>query len=138
MRLLLVEDEARIASFLIKGLTAQGYEVEHVPLGAQALHCLRHGDFDLILLDLLLPDMDGFDVLRRLRREGETMPVIILTARAEVHDRVEGFELGADDYVTKPFAFDELLARVRARLREREDRVGRGSGPASNSTSASA
>ena len=117
MRLLVVEDEARIASFLVKGLSDQGYCVECVATGAAALERGRDPELDLLILDLGLPDMDGLDVLRELRTEGRWLPVIILTARGEVEDRVEGLNLGADDYLTKPFAFDELLARVRARLR---------------------
>ena len=117
MRLLVVEDEARIASFLVKGLSDQGYCVECVATGAAALERGRDPELDLLILDLGLPDMDGLDVLRELRTEGRWLPVIILTARGEVEDRVEGLNIGADDYLTKPFAFDELLARVRARLR---------------------
>ena len=117
MRLLVVEDEARIAAFLVKGLTAAGYAVEHVGTGAEAVRRLAPGGTSLIVLDLRLPDMDGFEVLARLRERGDETPVIVLTARSDVHDRVRGLNLGADDYLTKPFAFDELLARVRARLR---------------------
>jgi DNA-binding response OmpR family regulator len=117
MRLLVVEDEARIASFLIKGLSAQGYWVEAVTTGAQAIVRARDPDLDLVILDLGLPDVDGLEVLRQLRRDGWELPVIIVTARAGVERLVEGLALGADDYLTKPFAFDELLARVRARLR---------------------
>ena len=117
MRLLVVEDEARIASFLVKGLSDQGYCVECVATGAAALERGRDPELDLLILDLGLPDMDGLEVLRELRKEGRWLPVIIVTARGEVEDRVEGLNLGADDYLTKPFAFDELLARVRARLR---------------------
>jgi DNA-binding response OmpR family regulator len=117
MRVLIVEDEARIASFLVKGLTAAGYAVEHVATGGEALTRLQPGGTQLVILDLRLPDMDGFDVLARLRERGDQTPVIVLTARGDVHDRVRGLDLGADDYLTKPFAFDELLARVRARLR---------------------
>lgn len=124
-RLLVVEDEVHIASFLVKGLSANGYSVDCVTTGSEALLRTRDDDFDLILLDLGLPDMDGLDVLRRLRRDGRQLPVIIVTARAEVEDLVEGLDLGADDYLTKPFAFDELLARVHARLRSsrKEDAV---------------
>jgi DNA-binding response OmpR family regulator len=124
MRLLVVEDEARIASFLIKGLTDQGYGVDCVATGAEALVRSRNCDLDLLILDLGLSDMDGLDVLRQLRAEGRRLPVIILTARAEIEDRVEGLDLGADDYLTKPFAFEELIARVRARLRSRNGDFG--------------
>jgi DNA-binding response OmpR family regulator len=119
MKLLVVEDEERIASFLVKGLSGAGYRVDRVATGADALVRSRDSDLDLVILDLGLSDMDGFDVLRHLRGEARDLPVIILTARGQLEDRVEGFELGADDYLTKPFAFEELVARVRARLRSR-------------------
>ena len=117
MRLLLVEDEDRIASFVQKGLAAHGYTVERVATGSEASSRAPSREFDLLILDLGLPDADGLDVLRGWRDRGVQTPVLILSARGEVRDRVEGLELGADDYLTKPFAFDELLARVRARLR---------------------
>jgi DNA-binding response OmpR family regulator len=119
MKVLIVEDEERIASFLAAGLEAHGYAVDRAATGGEALARLREGTPDLIVLDLALPDIDGLDVLRRLREEHRRVPVIILTARADVHDLVDGLDLGADDYLTKPFAFDELTARVRARLRVR-------------------
>ncbi len=112
----MVEDEPRVAAFLVKGLRAQGYAVEAVATGREALHRAQSG-FDLVILDLGLPDMDGTEVLHCLRTEGILVPVIVLTARSDVHDRIHGLDLGADDYVTKPFAFGELLARIRARLR---------------------
>jgi DNA-binding response OmpR family regulator len=118
--LLVVEDEARIASFLVKGLSGEGYRVEAVATGTEALVRASDPGIDLVILDLGLADMDGLQVLRHLRRKGPEPPVIILTARGEVGDRIEGFDLGADDYLTKPFAFDELLARVRTRLRSRD------------------
>jgi DNA-binding response OmpR family regulator len=117
VRLLLVEDEDRIASFVQKGLAAHGYTVERVATGAEGAVRAASREFDLLILDLGLPDTDGRDVLRGWRDRGIATPVLILSARGEVRDRVEGLELGADDYLTKPFAFDELLARVRARLR---------------------
>jgi DNA-binding response OmpR family regulator len=123
VRLLVVEDEARIASFLVNGLSAQGYRVDCVATGAEALVRCRDPDLDLLILDLGLSDMDGLEVLRQLRGEGRRLPVIIVTARIEIEDRIEGLDLGADDYLTKPFAFDELLARVRARLRLRTGKV---------------
>ena len=113
-RILIVEDESGIASFLAKGLQRNGYETESVDSGGAALERVNDDDFDLLVLDLGLPDIDGLDVLAELRIRGVRMPVIILTAR---HDVVAGFDQGADDYVTKPFRFEELLARVRARLR---------------------
>jgi DNA-binding response OmpR family regulator len=117
VRLLLVEDEDRIASFVQKGLSAHGYTVERVATGGQATSRAASREFDLLILDIGLPDADGRDVLREWRDRGIDTPVLILSARGEVRDRVEGLELGADDYLTKPFAFDELLARVRVRLR---------------------
>jgi DNA-binding response OmpR family regulator len=120
MRLLVVEDEARIASFLVRGLRAQGYAVDHVATGEEALAGARDPELDLVILDLGLPDIDGTEVLRRLRAAGARVPILVLTARGEVGDRVESLDLGADDYLVKPFAFDELLARIRARLREQD------------------
>jgi DNA-binding response OmpR family regulator len=116
-RVLIVEDEARIASFLEKGLRANGFSTEVTGVAAQAMVLARTGTFDLVILDLGLPDQDGLDVLRALREAGVAVPVIILTARDSVGDRVVGLDGGADDYITKPFRFDELLARVRVRLR---------------------
>ncbi|WP_217921021.1 response regulator transcription factor [Miltoncostaea oceani] len=120
MKVLVVEDEARIASFLIRGLRAQGYAVDHVATGEEALRGARDPELDLMILDLGLPDMDGTEVLRRLRDGGSRLPIVVLTARGDVTDRVEGLDLGADDYLTKPFAFDELLARIRARIRDQD------------------
>ena len=116
-RILIAEDEARIASFLEKGLRAHGYTTVTVDEGRLAASLARDADFDLLVLDLGLPGLDGMAVLKELRRRGERLPVIILTARTEVHDTVAGLEGGADDYVTKPFRFEELLARIRVRLR---------------------
>jgi two-component system copper resistance phosphate regulon response regulator CusR len=112
-----VEDEARIASFLEKGLRSNGFATDVAPDGESALGMARVGSYDLLILDLGLPGMNGFDVLKELRERDTHLPVIILTARGGVHDTVAGLEGGADDYVTKPFRFDELLARVRVRLR---------------------
>ena len=116
-RILIVEDEERIASFIRKGLNANGFTTTVVGTGSEAVDYAVTGDFDLVLLDLGLPDTDGFDVLRRLRGLGVDVPVVILTARDGVRDTVTGLETGADDYVTKPFRFEELLARVRLRMR---------------------
>ncbi|MBA3523251.1 MAG: response regulator transcription factor [Geodermatophilaceae bacterium] len=119
--ILIAEDEPRIASFVAKGLTANGYSTVVVEDGVSAAAMARDDEFALLILDLGLPLRDGMSVLREMRRRGEKMPVLILTARDEVAATVAGFETGADDYMTKPFRFDELLARVRARLRT--DRV---------------
>jgi two-component system, OmpR family, copper resistance phosphate regulon response regulator CusR len=116
-RILIVEDESRISLFLQRGLRADGYSTSVARTGEEALTLARTGDFDLMVLDLGLPDMDGFEVLRRLRSRDRAVPVIVLTARDAVPDRVSGLEAGADDYVTKPFSFEELLARIRVRLR---------------------
>jgi two-component system response regulator QseB len=116
-RILIVEDEVGIASFVEKGLVSHGFVTTLVTDGHAAVSSARDADFDLMVLDLGLPDMDGHRVLEAIRARGERLPVVILTARQEIADKVAGFEGGADDYITKPFAFDELLARVRARLR---------------------
>jgi DNA-binding response OmpR family regulator len=115
--ILIVEDEERIASFVEKGLRANGFATTVAGDGAGGLALASTAGFDLMILDLGLPDMDGLTVLRRLRERGSRLPVIILTAREGVRATVEGLEGGADDYVTKPFRFEELLARVRVRLR---------------------
>ncbi|MEZ3159667.1 response regulator transcription factor [Microbacterium sp. BWT-B31] len=117
-RILIVEDEPRIASFVSRGLESAGYATTIVDDGAEALGAALHGDAQLVLLDVGLPTMDGFEVLRQLRAHGSTVPVIMLTARSSTRDTVEGLDSGANDYVAKPFTFDELLARVRSRLRE--------------------
>jgi two-component system, OmpR family, copper resistance phosphate regulon response regulator CusR len=117
-RILIAEDEGRIASFLEKGLRANGFTTTVTEDGREALDLADSDDFDLLILDVGLPGRDGFSVLRELRERGRSLPVIILTARGSVEDTVAGLEGGADDYVPKPFRFEELLARVRARLRE--------------------
>jgi len=117
MRVLVVEDEDRIAAFLDKGLTAHGYAVNRASTGAEALDEATTDDVDIAILDLSLPDIDGLHVLDRWRDKGMSAPVIVLTARDQPDDRVRGLDLGADDYMPKPFDFDELLARIRARLR---------------------
>jgi two-component system response regulator QseB len=117
-RILIAEDEPRLASFLEKGLRSNGFVTTRAEDGDRATVLARDDDFDLLVLDLGLPGKDGTAVLRELRASGQRMPVIILTARDDVSDKVGGLEGGADDYVTKPFRFEELLARVRARLRD--------------------
>lgn len=116
--ILIAEDEARISTFVAKGLASAGFNTTIVEDGAEALEQALTGEYDLLLLDVGLPTMDGFDVLSHLRGQGATLPVIMLTARSSTHDTVEGLDSGANDYMTKPFKFDELLARVRVRLRE--------------------
>jgi DNA-binding response OmpR family regulator len=116
-RILVVEDEERIAHFLQKGLRSNGYATSIASTGQEALSFIRTGEFDLLILDIGLPDIDGFEVLQRLRARDRKTPVIVLTARDAVSDRVSGLEGGADDYVTKPFSFEELLARIRVQLR---------------------
>jgi len=118
MRILIVEDERKVAGFIRQGLREEGHAVELATDGAEALDTVLGGPaYDLIVLDLMLPKRDGFGVLKSLRDRGVTTPVLVLTARDSVGDKVTGFDLGADDYLTKPFAFEELLARVRALLR---------------------
>ena len=118
-RILIAEDEPGIASFIEKGLQAAGFSTLTVEDGRTAAYAARDRDFDLMILDLGLPGMDGREVLAEIRGRGERMPVIILTARSGVEETVAGLEGGADDYMTKPFSFEELLARVKVRLRER-------------------
>jgi DNA-binding response OmpR family regulator len=116
-RILIAEDEPRLSSFLEKGLRAAGYSTTVCDDGTRCVAMARDEEFDLLILDIGLPGQDGFAVLRAIRTRGEKLPVLILTARDEVIDTVTGLDSGADDYVTKPFVFEELLARVRARLR---------------------
>src|SRR5690349_14756011 len=117
MRILVVEDEKRIADFLCRGLEGAGYAVDAAGAGAAAIDHIHSTDYDLVILDLMLPDMDGLQVLEKIRNRKTSPPVLILSARGAVDDRVKGLELGADDYLVKPFAFVELLARVRVLLR---------------------
>jgi DNA-binding response OmpR family regulator len=116
-RILIVEDETRLASFLEKGLRANGYSTKVAPDGESARRVADDSEFDLVILDLGLPDIDGLTVLRELRDRGMRLPVLILTARDDIGDKVEGLDAGGDDYVTKPFGLEELLARIRVRLR---------------------
>ena len=116
-RILLIEDEKRIAELIARGLQNAGFEVDFVGEGSRGLEMFQTHDYDLIILDLLLPDMDGLQVLERLRNRKLCPPILILSALGAVEDRVKGLERGADDYLSKPFSFNELLARVRALLR---------------------
>jgi two-component system copper resistance phosphate regulon response regulator CusR len=117
MRILVVEDEKRIADFLSRGLESAGYAVDVAADGSAALEMVHATDYDLCVLDLMLPDMDGLTVLEKIRNRKVSPPVLILSARDTVDDRVKGLELGGDDYLVKPFAFVELLARIRVLLR---------------------
>jgi len=117
MKILIVEDEVKTAKFLKKGLGEAGYTVDVSQDGLSGLHLALEVDFDLIILDVMLPGQDGWHALARIREAGRKALVLMLTARDAVHERVHGFELGADDYLVKPFAFSELLARVRSLLR---------------------
>lgn len=117
MRLLLVEDDAKTASFILKGLKEGGYSVDHVGDGETGLHMAIHEPYDLAIIDVMLPKLDGLSLIAELRRKKHKLPVIILSARGTTGDRVKGLETGSDDYLTKPFAFSELLARVQALLR---------------------
>ena len=122
MRLLVVEDEKRIADFLSRGLQSAGYAVDTVNTGGDAVEMVHSTEYDLVVLDLGLPDMDGLQVLEKIRNRKVIPPVLILSARDSVDDRVKGLEQGADDYLVKPFDLDELLARIRALLRRRVSR----------------
>ncbi len=115
--ILIADDEARISGFIDKGLRSAGFATQVATTGTQALELAQTGEFDLLVLDVNMPGMDGFAVLEQLRGSGSRLPVIMLTARVELHDTVAGLEGGADDYLGKPFRFDELLARIRLRMR---------------------
>jgi two-component system, OmpR family, copper resistance phosphate regulon response regulator CusR len=118
MRILVIEDEPRILGFLARGLEAEGFSVVLARDGGQGLKLALELPFDLVILDLLLPRLDGFSVLKSLERQNPNLPVLIVSARADVRTKVRGFDLGARDYLTKPFSFDELLARIRVHLRQ--------------------
>jgi heavy metal response regulator len=124
MRVLVVEDEQRLAEFVAKGLTEAGYAVDIAEDGEQALDWVRIADYDLIVLDVMLPKRNGLDVSRTLRARGLKTPILMLTARDAVDDRVRGLDSGADDYLIKPFAFAELLARLRALARREPELTG--------------
>ena len=117
MRVLVVEDAVKVAGILKRGLEEEGFAVDIAATGKDALWYGQENDYDAVVLDVVLPDMDGFEICRGLRRDGRWFPVLMLTARDAVSDRVRGLDAGADDYLTKPFAFPELVARVRALMR---------------------
>lgn len=122
MRILIVEDEIKAASYLKKGLSEHGFSVDIATSCEDGLHLARNEGYDLIVLDVMLPDRLGWSVVQELRAEGHDLPILFLSARDAVHDRVYGLELGADDYLVKPFAFSELLARIRTLLRRQPQR----------------
>lgn len=122
MRILIVEDEIKAASYLKKGLSEHGFSVDIATSCEDGLHLARSEGYDLIVLDVMLPDRQGWSVVQELRAEGYDLPILFLSARDAVHDRVYGLELGADDYLVKPFAFSELLARIRTLLRRQPQR----------------
>ena len=124
MRVLLVEDEERIADFVSRGLTERGYAVDVASDGEEALQWAHVADFDVVILDVMLPGRDGIEVCRALRARGVRTPIVMLTARDAVEDRVRGLDSGADDYLVKPFAFAELLARLRALMRREPAMLG--------------
>lgn len=117
MKILIVEDERKTGEYLKQGLSEAGFVVDLVRDGVDGVHLALTNEYDLVVLDVMLPGIDGWQVLERIRRQGKEMPVLFLTARDQIEDRVKGLELGADDYLVKPFAFSELLARVRTLLR---------------------
>lgn len=119
MKLLIVEDEKKTGEYLTKGLTEAGFVVDLADNGLNGYHLAMTGDYDLIILDIMLPDVNGWDIVRMLRSANKGMPILLLTALGTIEHRVKGLELGADDYLVKPFAFAELLARVRTLLRRR-------------------
>ena len=120
MRILLVEDDVKIASFIVKGLKAAGYAVDHAPDGEKGLDMALTEPYDTAIIDIMLPKLDGLSLIERMRKEKIHTPVIILSAKGSIDDRVKGLQTGSDDYLTKPFAFSELLARVQALIRRAE------------------
>jgi two-component system OmpR family response regulator len=117
MRLLLVEDDPKIASFILKGMKAAGYAIDHAPDGEEGLHMAITEPYDAAIIDIMLPKLDGLSLIETMRKEKVNIPVIILSAKGSIDDRVKGLQTGSDDYLTKPFAFSELLARVQALIR---------------------
>jgi len=121
MRLLIVEDQQKMANFIQRGLKEEKYAVDVAYDAEKALYCVDINEYDLIILDIMLPGKDGFYVCRELRKRGVATPILMLTARDSIEDKISGLDLGADDYLTKPFVFEEFLARVRALLRRKQD-----------------
>ena len=121
MRVLLVEDDSKIASFIIKGLKAEGFAVDHEDNGEDGLHMALTEPYDAAVIDIMLPKIDGLRLIEHIRREKLKTPIIILSAKGEIDDRVKGLQIGADDYLSKPFAFSELLARLQALIRRSSD-----------------
>ena len=118
MKILIVEDEIKTGEYLSKGLTEAGFVVDHADNGLTGYHLAMTAEYDLVILDIMLPDVNGWDIIRMLRTAGKGMPVLLLTALGTIEHSVKGLELGADDYLVKPFDFDELLARIRAMTRK--------------------
>src|SRR2546423_172704 len=123
MRILVIEDEPRILGFLARGLEAEGYAVDAARNGREGLERARRGTYDLVLLDLLLPELDGLSVLRELQKVRPELPVVIVSARSDLPTKLRGFGLGASDYLAKPFSLDELVARVRVQLRHHSQKT---------------
>ncbi len=117
MRVLLVEDEKKMASFIERGLKEEGYAVDIMNDGEQGWECITVNEYDVLILDVMLPKINGYDLCAKIRQAGKRVPILMLTAKDSVEDKIKGLDEGADDYLTKPFAFDELLARLRALLR---------------------
>jgi two-component system OmpR family response regulator len=117
MRVLIVEDDEQIASFVIKGLRQAGFAVDHAADGEDGLHMAEVNPYDVMIIDIMLPERDGFSVIESLRSRGNTTPILVLSARGSLDDKLKGFQSGSDDYLTKPFSFSELLARLQALLR---------------------
>ena len=120
MKALVVEDEAKVVDFIKKGLEEEGFEVDAAYSGMEALKYLSESRYDVVVLDIMLPELDGNEVLRRMREKGDDTPVIMLTAKDELEDKVKSFNIGCDDYITKPFSFEELLLRIKAVLRRKQ------------------
>ncbi len=123
MRILLVEDEKGVANFIKKGLEEEHYTIDHVIDAEEGLSHIALNDYDMIILDIMLPKMSGIDLCKEIRKKGIQSPIMMLTARGTIDDKVAGLDSGADDYMTKPFSFDEFLARVRALLRRKQDKL---------------